>query len=88
MTFILRILLNSILYGHIQVPENVDILSALSGSRQVYIAKQEKKYEWLKQLHERIMDYKTMRGRFLSNDFGEYDRDDFIYDMRIALGFR
>ena len=57
------------------------VLSALSGSRQVYIAKQEKKYEWLKQLHERIMDYKTMRGRFLSNDFGEYDRDDFIYDM-------
>ena len=54
------------------------VLSALSGSRQVYIAKQEKKYEWLKQLHERIMDYKTMRGRFLSNDFGEYDRDDFI----------
>ena len=57
------------------------VLSALSGSRQVYIAKQEKKYEWLKQLHERIMDYKTMRGRFLSNDFGENDRDDFIYDM-------
>ena len=47
------------------------VLSALSGSRQVYIAKQEKKYEWLKQLHERIMDYKTMRGRFLSNDFGD-----------------
>lgn len=57
------------------------VLSALSGSRQVYIAKQEKKYEWLKQLHERIMDYKKMRSRFLSNDFGEYERDDFIYDM-------
>ena len=58
------------------------VLSALSGSRQVYIAKQEKKYEWLKQLHERIMDYKKMRSRFLVNDFGEYDRDGFIYDMR------
>ena len=57
------------------------VLSALSGSRQVYIAKQEKKYEWLKQLHERIMDYKKMRSRFLVNDFGEYDRDGFIYDM-------
>ena len=57
------------------------VLSALSGSRQVYIAKQEKKYEWLKQLHERIMDYKKMRSRFLVNDFGEYDRGGFIYDM-------
>lgn len=32
-------------------------------------------------LTERIMDYKKMRSRFLVNDFGEYDRDGFIYDM-------
>lgn len=57
------------------------VLCLLSGSRQIYIAKQEKKYEWLKELHERILDYKKMRQQFLTDNYGEYNRDDFIYDM-------
>ena len=57
------------------------VLSLLSGSRQIYLAKQEKKYEWLKELHERILDYEKMRHQFLTGNYGEYNRDDFIYDM-------
>ena len=57
------------------------VLSALSGVRQVYAVVQQRKKEWLQELHKMILDYYSMNHDFSSNKYRGLDRDDYIYDM-------
>ena len=57
------------------------VLSMLSGVRQVYIVVQQRKTDWLQDLHKMILDYYSMRHDFSVNNYRGMDRDDFIYDM-------
>ena len=57
------------------------VLSLLSGTRQIYIAIQERKLNWLKEIHSLIMDYFELHHKFLSDDYAEQNREEFVYDM-------
>ena len=57
------------------------VLSGLSGAKQIYLASQLQKAEWIRQLQQKIADYHKMRTGFLSNNLQGLVIEDYIYDM-------
>lgn len=57
------------------------VLSGLSGTRQIYLAVQKQKVEWINTLQEKISDYRNIINKFVDDDYDPEKRGDFIYDM-------
>ena len=63
------------------------VLSLLSGVRQIYVSIQQKKIDWLQQLHQMILDYYSIKHDFMSGNYRGQDKEDFIYDMGAHLSW-
>lgn len=58
------------------------VLFLLTGIKQIYIARQELKCEWLKKLHDQIMKYEEMKRKMMSRDLAinTAEFEECIYD--------
>lgn len=57
------------------------VLSGLSGTRQIYLAVQKQKIEWINTLQKKISEYRNITNKFIADDYDPAERGDFIYDM-------
>ena len=57
------------------------VLALLSGTKQIYIAKEEEKYHWLQGLEKCLLEYLPLRSKLMRNEFDTMKRDEFIYDI-------
>ncbi len=63
------------------------VISLLAGTRQIYFSVQERKKQWLKDLHKLILEYSGLHHKFLRNDYNGMDREEFIYEMGASVSW-
>ena len=63
------------------------VISLLAGTRQIYFSVQERKRQWLKEVHKLILEYSELHHKFLRNDYNGMDREEFIYEMGACVSW-